>query len=89
MGLGDWKNHAVFLEKVIPLPVLRLPEFLLGVTMGLRFLRDQNGQDQTAWGQTSRPLRVYPAVFATLAALSLSLGNWVSIVILPFAGARL
>jgi peptidoglycan/LPS O-acetylase OafA/YrhL len=85
MGLGDWKNHAVLLEKVIPLPVLRLPEFLLGVTMGLRFLRDQNGQDQTARGQTSRPLRVYPAVFATLAALSLPLGDWVSVVILPFA----
>jgi peptidoglycan/LPS O-acetylase OafA/YrhL len=28
---------------------------------------------------------VYPAVFATLAALSLSLGDWVSVVILPFA----
>jgi peptidoglycan/LPS O-acetylase OafA/YrhL len=85
MGLGDWKNHAVLLEKVIPLPVLRLPEFLLGVAMGLRFLRDQSAQDQTARGQTSRPLRVYPAVFATLAALSLSLGDWVSVVILPFA----
>jgi len=85
MGLGDWKNHAVLLEKVIPLPVLRLPEFLLGVTMGLRFLRDQSGQHPTAGDQTSRPLRVYPAVFATVAALSLSLGDWVSIVILPFA----
>lgn len=80
MGLGDWKNHAVLLEKVIPLPVLRLPEFLLGVTMGLQFLRDQNAQNQT-----SRPLRVYPAVFATIAALSLTLGDWVSVVILPFA----
>jgi peptidoglycan/LPS O-acetylase OafA/YrhL len=85
MGLGDWKNHAVFLERVIPLPVLRLPEFLLGLTMGLQFLRDQNAQDQNARDWTSRPLRVYPAVFATVAALSLSLGDWVSVVILPFA----
>jgi peptidoglycan/LPS O-acetylase OafA/YrhL len=85
MGLGDWKNHAAFLEKVIPLPVLRVPEFLVGVTMGLQFLRDQTAQEQTAQGRTSRPLRVYPAVFAMLAALSLSLGNWVSIVIVPFS----
>ena len=85
MGLGDWKNHAGFFEKVIPLPVLRVPEFLVGVAMGLQFLRDQTAQEQTAQGWTSRPLRVYPAVFAVLAALSLSLGNWVSIVIVPFA----
>ena len=79
-GLGDWKNHAAFFDRLVPLPVLRIPEFLLGVVMGLRFLRDQNADSQV-----SRPLRVYPSVFATLAALSLPLGDWVSVVILPFS----
>lgn len=79
-GLGDWKNHAAFFERVVPLPVLRIPEFLLGVVMGLRFLRDKN-----AHNQVSRPIRIYPAVFATLAALSLPVGDWVSVVILPFS----
>jgi peptidoglycan/LPS O-acetylase OafA/YrhL len=77
-GLGDWNNHAALFERVVPLPVLRIPEFLLGVVMGLRFLRDENAESRV-----SRPLRVYPSVFATLAALSLPLGDWVSVVILP------
>ncbi len=79
-GLGDWKNHAVFLEKVVPLPILRIPEFLLGVVMGLRFLRDE-----AALSKDSRPLIVYPAVLGTLAALSLPIGVWVSLVMLPFS----
>src|SRR6202030_16067 len=45
-GLGDWKNNAVLFERVLPLPVLRIPEFLLGVVLGLRFLRQKIFQEQ-------------------------------------------
>jgi hypothetical protein len=62
------------------MPVLRIPEFLLGAVLGLRFLRDK-----TAQGPTSRPLRLYPAVLGTLAVLSIPLGDWVSLLILPFS----
>jgi peptidoglycan/LPS O-acetylase OafA/YrhL len=79
-GLGDWAHSPHLLDRVVPLPVFRLPEFLVGTVLGLRFLRDEG-----ATGQASRPLRVYPAVLATLAILSLPLGDWVSLVILPFS----
>jgi peptidoglycan/LPS O-acetylase OafA/YrhL len=79
-GLGNWKHDASFLERVLPLPVLRIPEFLLGVVMGLRFLRDARALDKV-----SRPLIVYPAVLGTFAALSLPIGHWVTLVMLPFS----
>jgi peptidoglycan/LPS O-acetylase OafA/YrhL len=79
-GLGDWKSHAAFFERFVPLPVLRMPEFLVGVVMGLIFLRRESGDKQV-----SRPLRVYPAVLLTLAVLSLFEHNPVSLVILPFS----
>ena len=50
-GLGDWKSKAVLSERVLPPPVLRIPEFLLGVVLGLRFLRQKIVQEQP-----SRPL---------------------------------
>jgi peptidoglycan/LPS O-acetylase OafA/YrhL len=79
-GLGDWKSHAAFFERFVSLPVLRIPEFLVGVVMGLIFLRREPGDKQV-----SRPLRVYPAVLLTLAVLSLFEHNPVSPVILPFS----
>ena len=79
-GLGDWKNKAVLFERVLPLPALRIPEFLVGVVLGLRFLRQKIVQEQP-----SRPLLVYSAVVGTLATLSLPLGDWDSLVILPFS----
>jgi len=78
-GLGDWKNHAGFFVRYVPLPALRSPEFLLGVVMGLRFLRA--GKEN----RPGRPLVVYAAVVGTIAALSLPIGDWVSLVILPFS----
>ena len=79
-GLGDWKNHAGFFVRYVPLPALRIPEFLLGVVMGLRFLRAGTAEHRPA-----RPLVVYAAVLATIASLSLPIGDWVSLVILPFS----
>lgn len=79
-GLGDWKNHAGFFVRYIPLPALRIPEFLLGVVMGLRFLRAGS-----AVSRPGRPLVVWAAVLGTIASLSLPIGDWVSLVILPFS----
>jgi peptidoglycan/LPS O-acetylase OafA/YrhL len=79
-GLGDWKNHAGFFVRYVPLPALRFPEFLLGVVMGLRFLRAGSMENRSG-----RPLVVYAAVVGTIASLSLPIGDWVSLVILPFS----
>jgi peptidoglycan/LPS O-acetylase OafA/YrhL len=79
-GLGDWKNHASFFVRYVPLPALRMPEFLLGVVMGLRFLRAGSTEHRPG-----RPLVVYAAVLGTIASLSLPIGDWVSLVILPFS----
>jgi peptidoglycan/LPS O-acetylase OafA/YrhL len=79
-GLGDWKNHAGFFVRYVPLPALRIPEFLLGVVMGLRFLRAGSTERRPG-----RPVVVYAAVLGTIASLSLPIGDWVSLVILPFS----
>ena len=65
---------------LIPLPVWRLPEFLLGVVLGLHFLRTDSFRQKP-----SRPVTVALAVAGILLALSLPLGKWVSLVIIPFA----
>lgn len=79
-GLGDWKNHAVFFVRYVPLPALRIPEFLLGAVLGLRFLRAGCAEHRPG-----RPWVVYAAVLGTIASLSLPIGDWVSLVILPFS----
>jgi peptidoglycan/LPS O-acetylase OafA/YrhL len=79
-GLGDWKNHAGFFVHYVPLPVLRIPEFLVGVVMGLMFLRAGRTESRPA-----RPMVVYAAILGTIASLSLPIGDWVSFVILPFS----
>jgi peptidoglycan/LPS O-acetylase OafA/YrhL len=82
MGLGDWKEQASFLERVLPLPILRMPEFLLGVVLGLSFLRNSAKPAQI---QSRRPRTIYLAIAATLVTLSVPLGDRVALVILPFS----
>jgi peptidoglycan/LPS O-acetylase OafA/YrhL len=81
ISLGNW-NHSSFIGSIVPLPLLRIPEFLLGMVMGTKFLR---ARDKEASANQSRPLRVYIALFMSFMLLSLPLGEWVSFVILPFA----
>jgi peptidoglycan/LPS O-acetylase OafA/YrhL len=83
-GLGDWKNHAGFFVQYAPLPLLRIPEFLLGAVLGLRFLRAGSAVGRQEH-RAGRPLVVYAAVVGTIAALALPIGDWVSLVILPFS----
>ena len=81
MGLGDWKQNASFLERILPLPVLRTPEFLLGVVMGLSFLRNAAKPEP----KLRHSLTVYFAILGMLVTLSVPLGGWVALVIVPFA----
>jgi peptidoglycan/LPS O-acetylase OafA/YrhL len=78
-GLGDFDRSSV-LTKTVPLPVLRIPEFLLGMAIGLKLLRNE------AAGQNSgNTLSLYLAAISALVILSLPLGVWVSLVVIPFA----
>jgi peptidoglycan/LPS O-acetylase OafA/YrhL len=82
-GLGEWKEHGNLLVQYAPLPVLRLPEFLVGVVLGLRFLRTI--KEPASPKPVLRSLLVYSAVIATVLTLALPLGGWVSFVIVPFS----
>jgi len=76
MGLNQWPVGPL---KFIPLPIWRIPEFLLGVVLGLYFLRRRLASS------TARDLKVVLIVAGAFLALSLPLGPWVSIVMIPFA----
>lgn len=73
--LGVWNGYAYGLR--MPLPVLRLPEFLVGIALGLLFLRSRP--------RPGHPYLFYLAAAVTLALLSLPIGSWVSIVMIPMA----
>ena len=78
-GLGLADRNA-FLVRFIPLPLLRLPEFLLGMSIGLEVLRGyKSGEIKgAAW-------RATVSVVAIFLVLCIPLGSWVSLVIIPFA----
>src|SRR5580704_1571580 len=78
-GLGDLDRSSLLIN-IVPLPLLRIPEFLLGMVIGLKLLRNE------AAGQNAgSPWKVYIAVLGALLILSLPLGVWVSLVTIPFA----
>ena len=60
-----------------PLPILRLPEFLLGVSLGNYFSRGGVFFRNSSY--------VYLSLLATVILLSLPIGSWVSLVVVPFA----
>ena len=78
-GFGDWSRWSSL--PAAPLPLLRLPEFLAGMILGIRFLR----QPEASSGRDSPALRVALPIAAALVLLSTPIGSWVSLVILPFA----
>ena len=79
LGLGDLDRSSLFIN-IVPLPLLRLPEFLLGMVLGLKLLRNEAAEQGTG-----NALRTYFAAFGALVILSLPLGVWVSLVTIPFA----
>jgi peptidoglycan/LPS O-acetylase OafA/YrhL len=70
-------DHTTLAGRLLPLPLMRLPEFLLGVALSLLFLRAKNPR--------SHPIRTYGGAIVTIFLLSLPIGHWVSLVIIPFA----
>ncbi len=75
LGLGNW-DPSWALTRLLPLPVLRLPDFVLGVSLGNLFLRHQP--------LVSRTQIAAVAIAAVVTLLSLPIGPWVSLVIIPF-----
>ena len=75
-GLGIWSPSS-FAAVPIPLPIIRFPEFLLGMLMGNYFVR---------FGSVARrPYFALLAILASILSLSITAGLWVGIVVLPFA----
>ena len=75
-GLGIWNPLAVA-PIPIPLPIVRFPEFFLGMIMGNFFVR---------FGSVARqPLLTFLAILASILSLSITTGPWVSLAVLPFA----
>jgi len=77
-GLGLW--HPLRDLPFLPLPVVRLPEFLAGMIMAVLLLRSPRQSEGL-----SGTIRVVLAVSAAILLLSLPIGPGVSFVILPFA----
>jgi peptidoglycan/LPS O-acetylase OafA/YrhL len=77
-GLGDWNQSSPL--AFLPLPVIRLPEFLAGMVLGVWLLRKHQPSEAGA-----HPIRVAVALAGALVLLSAPIGPWVSLVVLPFA----
>ena len=72
-----WPESVIPLMHYIPLPVLRLPEFVVGMALGLAFLR------VPVWRYSGRVS--VGAALAAIAVLCLPWGAWTSIAVIPFA----
>ncbi|MHB1938221.1 MAG: acyltransferase family protein [Acidobacteriaceae bacterium] len=72
-----WPESVVPLMRYIPLPVLRLPEFVVGMALGLAFLR------VPVWRHGGR-VSVCAALVA-IGVLCMPWGEWASIAVIPFA----
>lgn len=78
-GFGDWARSAS--SPAAPLLLMRLPEFLVGMILGIWLLREV----QPSSGGNRHQIRVTLAVVAALVLLSAPIGSWVSLVFVPFA----
>jgi peptidoglycan/LPS O-acetylase OafA/YrhL len=79
LGLGPMDTSMRFV-RIVPLPILRVPEFMLGMGIGLRLLRNES--EGKVKGSE---VRSYLAASVALIILSLPVGHWVSLVVIPFA----
>jgi peptidoglycan/LPS O-acetylase OafA/YrhL len=61
----------------IPLPVFRLPEFLVGIVLGLLFLRSDNVLHSS--------IRVYASLLTIIAVLLTIHDQWLSLIVVPYA----
>ena len=72
----EWQQSAIAFVHYIPLPVLRLPEFVVGMALGLAFLR------APTWRHSG--LVSVCAFLVAIIVLCLSLGAWASVAVIPF-----
>jgi peptidoglycan/LPS O-acetylase OafA/YrhL len=77
-GLGELNQSSNW--AFVPLPIMRLPEFLAGMVLGICLLR-RNPQ----FNSSTHSVRVALAAGVALLLLSVPMGAWVSLVVLPFA----
>jgi len=77
-GLGNQDRSSDWAR--VPLPIIRLPEFLAGMILGLCLLRRK-----PQFNGGTHPVRVALAVGTSVVLLSVPIGPWVSLVVLPFA----
>lgn len=75
--LENWPHSAIALARHVPVPTLRLPEFIAGVALGLVFLRTPN------W-KSGGIFSVSMALLAT-ATLCLAPERWASLAVAPMA----
>ncbi|MHB1743685.1 MAG: acyltransferase family protein [Acidobacteriaceae bacterium] len=73
----SWSQSAVAWTHYIPLPVMRLPEFIVGMALGLTFLR------VPVWRYSGR-VSIFSSL-TVLVVLCLQWGAWTSIAVIPFA----
>jgi peptidoglycan/LPS O-acetylase OafA/YrhL len=76
VGLGE-TGLPSGARRLLPLPIVRIPEFLLGAVLGLVFLRKGESRHH--------PVLTCLSLLGIVALLSVPLGKWVSLVIVPFA----
>jgi len=75
-SLGTWDPHS-YSRIPIPLPLIRIPEFILGMIAGNFFVRFGSFRRSTAFSVLG--------VIASLALLAATSGPWISLILLPFA----
>ncbi|MHB1957954.1 MAG: acyltransferase family protein [Acidobacteriaceae bacterium] len=75
--VGDWPDSAIAFAHYIPLPVLRLPEFIVGMALGLIFLRIPT--------RRFSGLVSIGALLAAMFVLCLQSAAWASLAVVPFA----
>lgn len=81
-GLGVLDRNSL-LNSYTPLPVLRIPEFILGMAIGLELVR--NEEKRGSEGNKGSGVVTVVAAFAAVLLLSCPLGPWVSLVTIPFS----
>jgi peptidoglycan/LPS O-acetylase OafA/YrhL len=73
-GLGVWQPGTIM--RWVPLPILRIPEFILGMGLGNIFIR---------YGSSSRKsVFIFATTITAILLLCLPIGSYVSMVVIPF-----
>lgn len=75
--VGNWPQSAIAFLRYIRLPIFRLPEFIVGMALGLAFLRAPAGRYSG--------LISVGALLSAIVVLCLPWAAWASVAVIPFA----